>query len=268
MLQDSIRYIFPIFMIAFLLEAILIGHNHKLSLSWKESLSSFDIAIGNRMMQLAFRAGIIAVYSLAWQHRMITITQLQWWSVPLLFLGIEFCYCWHHRFAHQIRWLWATHAVHHSTQHFNFSAAYRLGWTGWLSGNYLFFLPLCWLGFDPITVVTGLALNLMYQFWIHTELISKLVWLEWILNTPSHHRVHHASNAEYINCNYGGVLIVFDRLFGTYADEHPNLPLTYGLTHPLRSHNPVIIALHEWCRMFQDLITAQTWRDRLRALFS
>lgn len=264
MLHNSLSYIYPIFIVAFLFEAILICHSHKSSFSWQESLSSLGIALGNRIIKVAFGGGIVAVYSLAWQHRILTISVSQWWSVLLLFLGIEFFYYWHHRAAHQIRWLWATHAVHHSPQYFNLSAAYRLGWTGWLSGNYLFFLPLCWLGFEPIAITTGLALNLIYQFWIHTELIPQLGWLEWVLNTPSHHRVHHASNPEYIDRNYGGVLIVFDRLLGTYAEERRHLPLNYGLTHPLQSHNPVTIAFHEWNRLFWELITAKTWCARFR----
>jgi sterol desaturase/sphingolipid hydroxylase (fatty acid hydroxylase superfamily) len=152
--------------------------------------------------------------------------------------------------------------VHHSANNFNLSAAFRLGWTGWLSGNFLFFAPLCWLGFHPIAIAVSLGINLLYQFWIHTELIPKLGWLEWIFNTPSHHRVHHAANPEYIDRNYGGILIVFDRLFGTFTAEHSGRPLIYGLTHPLRLHNPVKIAFHEWSRLLQDLKGAKTWRDR------
>jgi sterol desaturase/sphingolipid hydroxylase (fatty acid hydroxylase superfamily) len=195
-----------------------------------------------------------------------TVSLNQGWTILLLFLGTEFFYYWHHRFAHEVRWLWATHAVHHSAKHFNLSAAYRLGWTGWLSGNFLFFIPLCWLGFHPIAVAASLSINLMYQFWIHTELIPKLGWLEWVFNTPSHHRVHHAANPEYVDRNYGGVLIIFDRLFGTFTVESPDRLLTYGLTHPLRSYNPVKIVFHEWSRLFQDLRVARTWRDRCQVM--
>jgi sterol desaturase/sphingolipid hydroxylase (fatty acid hydroxylase superfamily) len=200
--------------------------------------------------------------ALIWQHRILTIPLDQWWAILLLFLGIEFCYYWYHRAAHEIRWLWATHAVHHSARHLNLSAAYRLGWTGWLSGNFLFFLPLCWLGFHPITVTLGLAVNLTYQFWVHTELIPKLGWVEGVFNTPSHHRVHHAANPEYIDRNYGGVLIIFDRWFGTFTAERSDLRPIYGLTHPLRSYNPMTIVLYEWHRLFQDLSKARSWRDR------
>ena len=128
-------------------------------------------------------------------------------------------------------------------------------------------MPLSWLGFPPTAITIGLALNLFYQFWIHTELVPKLGVLEWVMNTPSHHRVHHASNSEYIDRNYGGVLIIFDRLFGTFAEENPDSKLIYGLTDPIRSANPLKIVLHEWTRIFSDLASVKNWRDRFRVMF-
>jgi len=116
-------------------------------------------------------------------------------------------------------------------------------------------------------VLIGLKLNLLYQFWIHTELIPKLGCLEWILNTPSHHRVHHASNSEYVDRNFGGVLIIFDRLFGTFTSERADLHPRYGLTHAFESYNPVRVAFHEWNRLVRDLIVANTWRDRFRNIW-
>lgn len=264
MLHSTIYHAYPIFLSIILLEASLIQYSHRSTFSWKESLSSLGVLIGHRISNTVFGALPIVVFSFAWQHRLWTIPLDQGWGILLLFIGTEFCYYWHHRAAHKIRWLWATHAVHHSAQHLNLSAAFRLGWTGWLSGNFLFFIPLCWLGFHPLAVTTTLGLNLVYQFWIHTELIPKLGWLEWVLNTPSHHRVHHASNPGYIDRNYGGVLIIFDRWFGTFTSEQADRKPIYGLTHPLRSHNPATIALHEWQRLFQDLRCAKTWSARYR----
>ncbi len=258
---------YPIFLVMILLEAVLILHSRKLTFSWKESLTSLGIAIGHRITSSIFGIIPIAFYSFGWQHRLLTIPLNHWWDILLLFLAIEFFYYWYHRAAHEVRWLWATHVVHHSAKQLNLSAAYRLGWTGWLSGNFLFFMPLCWLGFHPMAVTTGLALNLMYQFWIHTELIPKLGWLEWVLNTPSHHRVHHASNPEYIDRNYGGVLIIFDRLFGTFTSEQPDCRPIYGLTHQIRFYNPLTITFHEWSRLFQELMAAKTWRDRYWVIF-
>jgi hypothetical protein len=130
-----------------------------------------------------------------------------------------------------------------------------------------FFLPLVWLGFSPLAVLGAVALNLLYQFWIHAAWIPKLWWpIEWLLNTPSHHRVHHASNAEYLDCNYGGVLIVFDRVFGTCVEERADIAPRYGLTTPLLSYNPLRIDLHEWINLGRDLIALPSWRARCRSL--
>jgi sterol desaturase/sphingolipid hydroxylase (fatty acid hydroxylase superfamily) len=260
--HNLIYLTFPILLVMILLEVMLIQQSRKSTFSWKESLTSLGVAIGHQVTNIVFGVIPITVYSFVWQHRLFTVPLNQAWAIPLLFLGIEFFYYWHHRAAHEIRWLWATHAVHHSARYLNLSAAYRLGWTGWLSGNFLFFIPLCWLGFHPIAIATGLGLNLIYQFWIHTELIPKLGFLEWVFNTPSHHRVHHASNPEYVDRNYGGILIIFDRLFGTFRAEQLDRPPIYGLTHPFQSYNPITVAFYEWNRLFQNLITAKSWRDR------
>ena len=249
-----------------MLEAILIHRSRRSTLSWQESLASLGVMIGHQISKIIFGMIPIGVYSFIWEHRLWTVSLNRGWAILLLFVGIEFCYYWYHRFAHQIPWLWATHVVHHSTNQFNLSAAYRLGWTGWLSGYFLFFAPLSWVGLHPVAITVSLSVNLLYQFWIHTELVPKLGWLEWILNTPSHHRVHHAANPEYVGRNYGGVLIIFDRIFGTFTVEHPNRTLIYGLTYPLQSHNPVKIAFHGWSRLFQELKVAKTWYARCRVL--
>ena len=204
---------------------------------------------------------------MAWQHRLTTIPLNGFASFAVLFLGQEFCYYWFHRAAHRVRWFWATHAVHHSPNEFNLGIAYRFGWTGRLAGNAMFFVPMIWLGFPPPAVFAALALNLLYQFWLHTEWVPKLGWLEYVLNTPSHHRVHHASNADYVDKNYGGVLIVFDRLFGTFAAERRDLPCRYGLVTPLISHNPIRIAFHEWLKMAKDLQGVRTGREAIGYLF-
>jgi sterol desaturase/sphingolipid hydroxylase (fatty acid hydroxylase superfamily) len=249
------------------LEILFLHLSRKRGYAWRESLASLGIGVGHAFSNSLTAVLTIGLFELVWNHRLWTIPLNQIWSFILLFLGLEFCYYWHHRAAHQVRWLWATHAVHHSAEHLNLSAAYRLGWTGWLSGNFLFFLPLCWLGFHPIAVAIGMALNLFYQFWIHTELIPKLGPLEWILNTPSHHRVHHASNSAYIDRNYGGVLILFDRLFGTLVVEQSSDPPVYGLTCPIRSYNPLKIVFGEWQRLFRALYKAKTWGQRWQVAF-
>jgi sterol desaturase/sphingolipid hydroxylase (fatty acid hydroxylase superfamily) len=202
-----------------------------------------------------------------WQHRFYTMPLNHLWPWIVLFFGQEFCYYWMHRADHRVRWFWATHSVHHSPETLNLSAAYRLGWTARLSLAPVFFAPLVLAGF-PVTLVGGvLAANLFYQFWLHATWLPRLGPLEWFLNTPSHHRVHHASNPEYLDANFGGVLIVFDRLFGTFVAERPEVVIRYGLVEPVRSYNPLVIGLHEWRAIIREVLAARSLRSGLRALF-
>ncbi len=203
----------------------------------------------------------------AYNHRLFDFDPFTPQTIAALFVATEFVYYWHHRASHRIRWMWATHAVHHSTTKLNFTAAIRLGWTGNISGNFLFFALLAWIGFHPIAIVAMLGLNLLYQFFIHTELVPRLGPLEWVLNTPAHHRVHHASNEACLDKNFGGVLIVFDRLFGTFAEKPADEPLRYGLVNGVVSHNPIRIALGEWLAMLRDMRRAPSLREKLRVLF-
>lgn len=204
---------------------------------------------------------------LAAEHRLFTIEMNTIAAFLLLFVGQEFFYYWFHRAAHRVRWFWANHAVHHSPNQLNLSAAYRLGWTGKLAPAALFFTPLVWLGFDARLVLAVLSINLLYQFWIHATWIPKLGWLEYVLNTPSAHRVHHASNLDYLDANYGGVLIVFDRLFGTYVPERDDQPCVYGLVKPMRSYNPLRVEFDQWLSLLRDVRGAATWRDALGYLW-
>lgn len=231
-----------------------------------------DIA-GRRVTDVvAASVGLVfAVPLLAWvhEHRLFDVSLDDPWAFAVLFFGVEFCYYWHHRASHRVRWFWATHAVHHSPNALTLATAMRLGWTGRISGSALFFAPLVWLGFPPLAVALAVAVNLLYQFWLHTTWIPRLhPWFEWWFNTPSHHRVHHGSNPEYLDCNYGGVLIVFDRCFGSFVAERDDLATRYGLTTPLRSYNPLRIAFHEWIHLASDLLRARTGRDLWRALFA
>src|SRR5262249_11998719 len=137
-----------------------------------------------------------------WEHRLATQSLADPGSLLLLFVGLEFFYYWYHRASHTVRWLWASHSVHHSPNQFNLAAAYRLGWVATFSRTSIFFSPLVWLGFEPMIVLTALFLNLLYQFWLHADWIPRLGWLEYVLNTPSSHRVHHARNPDYLDANF------------------------------------------------------------------
>ena len=233
-----------------------------------ETLASLGVAIGNIAMKI-LTGGLVAVpFMFAYQHRIFDIPVDHWWSLALLFLGVEFFYYWFHRASHRIRWFWATHAVHHSATRFNLSAAIRLGWTGQLSGAFLFFLPLAWLGFHPVAIVATLGLGLIYQFFLHTNLDVSLGPLEYVLNTPRHHRVHHASNEACLDRNYGSVLIIFDRLLGTYAAAPENEELKYGLKGREPSNNPLRIALGEWDHLLHDVRNAKGLANKFKVLWS
>jgi sterol desaturase/sphingolipid hydroxylase (fatty acid hydroxylase superfamily) len=211
---------------------------HRETHDWRESAATLGVAVGQNLIR-AIEAGIVAIpFAFVYQHRLFDFSAASAPALLGLFLGSEFLYYWQHRASHRIRWMWATHRVHHSPTKFNLTAAIRLGWTGNISGNFLFFLPLVCIGFHPFAVVTMLGINLTYQFFIHTELAPRLGPLEFVLNTPAHHRVHHASNVPCLDKNYGGTLIIFDRLFGTFAQAPADEPLRYGLVGGKRSFNP------------------------------
>jgi sterol desaturase/sphingolipid hydroxylase (fatty acid hydroxylase superfamily) len=234
---------------------------------WRAFWASMAVWAGRRACEALGLSLAAPLFVWAHAHRLQTVALDTAWAVGLLFVGQEFCYYWFHRASHRMRWFWATHAVHHSPNELTLAASLRLGWTGKLTGATVFYVPLVWLGFAPQAVVATLALNLLYQFWLHATWIPKLGPLEWVLNTPSHHRVHHGSNPEYLDCNYGGVLIVFDRLFGSFVEEKASVPVRYGLTEPLHSHNPLRIALNEWLKLARELRGVRSLRAGLRLVF-
>ncbi|GAC1446896.1 MAG: hypothetical protein NVSMB56_09980 [Pyrinomonadaceae bacterium] len=185
------------------------------------------------------------------------------WAWALVFLLDDFLYYWFHRFSHEVRFFWNFHVVHHSSEHYNFSVAVR---QSWFSGilHWIFYAPLALLGFAPWMMVTAHAFNIIYQFWIHTRYVGKIGILEYVLNTPSHHRVHHGVNNEYLDKNYAGVLIVWDKLFGTFTPE--TKPAKYGIIKPLASRNLLWINCHAWVEMFAAMRTRRALRAKLKCM--
>ncbi len=234
---------------------------------WRASLASLGIAAGHIAIRPIAAIVIATVYTRTHQAALLPMRVDDWRVWTAGFFAVEFSYYWFHRWNHLVNWLWATHAVHHSASEMTLPAAVRLGWTSIISGGWMMFVPLVLLGFPALVVTALLAGNLLYQYGLHTEAVGKLGWLENVLNTPSHHRAHHASDAAYIDCNFGGVLIVFDRLFGTYRIEPDAGGLTYGLVKPVPGYNPIRIAFAQWRVMGVGLAAAQTWRERATALF-
>jgi sterol desaturase/sphingolipid hydroxylase (fatty acid hydroxylase superfamily) len=242
----------------------------KLKRSYKgaEVAASFGVYVGTVLSKFLTGTLLFAIFNWFHQFAVYEITMTSVWSWVGLFFGMEFFYYWMHRASHGIRWIWASHGVHHTASQINFPASFRLAWTGVIAGIPFFFLPLVLIGYSPVAVFGMLAANLTFQFVLHTELIGKL-WapIEYIFNTPSHHRVHHASNAEYLDKNHGGVLIIFDRLFGTYQEEEDHIAIRYGLTVPINSNNPFKIALGGTWDVLKGFGSARTFKDRMMHLF-
>ncbi|MBK6460157.1 MAG: sterol desaturase family protein [Myxococcales bacterium] len=228
----------------------------------KDTFASLGMGVGSLFFAGAIQLGVFLLAERLWAHRLVDLgTGALGWTVALL--GWEFSFYWHHRWSHEVRILWASHVNHHSSLHYNLSTALRQEWTPFT--NLVLLPPWALLGVRPTMLVFAGGLNLIYQFFLHTEVVGKLPWpLEYVLNTPSHHRVHHASNGRYLDKNYGGVLIVFDRLFGTFAEEEE--PCVYGLTTNITSKNPLVIASHEYVAIFRQVLRARSLGGALRVL--
>jgi sterol desaturase/sphingolipid hydroxylase (fatty acid hydroxylase superfamily) len=261
-------FFLPLIMLAIFIEPYFYKRQFKKSYPWRDSATSLGVGVGHQLTGIVNRLLIQGVMaSFIWKYRIYTMPD-EWWIYLALFIGLEFFYYWYHRASHEIFLLWATHSTHHSPNELTLSAAYRLGWMTFLSFSWVFFLPLVFFGFSPIPVFTMLSINLMYQFWLHTRLIGRLGFLEGIINTPSAHRVHHASNPIYLDKNYGGILILFDRLFGTYAKEEREIEIIYGLTHPNYSRNPFEVVFRVWRELVLKLINTPGLKSKLRIIFS
>jgi sterol desaturase/sphingolipid hydroxylase (fatty acid hydroxylase superfamily) len=258
--------LFPVFLTMIALEAIYGHFTGRARFGGKDTVACLAMTVGNIATGLLLASFVTAAYYLASRIALFHIP-FTWWGLVLCFFAEDLAYYWFHRTAHNQRWFWASHVVHHSSQFYNLSTALRQTWTGNLSLSFAFWLPLMIVGFPPAMVVMFSGYSLIYQFFIHTEAVGRLGPLEWVLNTPSHHRVHHAVNPRYLDRNFGGVLIVWDRLFGSFAQETAADPPRYGIVHQLDTFNPLSIAFQEWLAILSDLRTARTWRERSLYLF-
>ncbi len=234
----------------------------------RDTLANVAVSVGSIFFWGTFSGILLGVVAIAYQHR-LTDVPFTGWSFLLAFVLEDLRYYWWHRIGHRSRWFWASHVVHHSSQHFNLSTNLRQSWTSQFSGLILMNVPLAYIGFNPALVGLAFAVNLLYQFWIHTEAVDRMPpWFEWLLNTPSHHRVHHASNPRYLDANYAGVFMIWDRLFGSFVAEQDDEPARYGLVQNLGTFTPIRIALHEYVGIARDLLqNGLTPVQRLRYLF-
>ncbi|QYE36228.1 sterol desaturase family protein [Polymorphobacter sp. PAMC 29334] len=259
---DPIEMATPAFIVLVLIEMLAIRFGARGDYDWRDTFTSLTMGLGSTMAAVVFGATIVATYTAA-SHWHLFAIPVTWWAGVLCFVLDDLLYYAFHRSAHRVRWFWASHVIHHSSQHYNLTTALRQTWTGFLSLSFAFRLPLLLIGFDVRLVLFVAAINLIYQFWVHTESVRRLPFgLEYVLNSPSHHRVHHGSNPRYLDRNYAGVFIVWDRMFGTFEAEHDDEPVRYGLVHNIATFNPLRTATHEWIAIARDLRAAKTWRGR------
>lgn len=268
-----IPYFIPIAVIFIGLEIYISIKEREALYHFKDSAATAAVGIGAVLLQLLTKAGTLAFFFLFYElgsplREAMGYEALGWsaavWAAAIL--CDDFCFYWHHRFSHRVRVLWAAHVVHHSSEYFNLGTAFRNGWV------IFFYKPIFWiwmpfLGFHPVMVLTAMAINSSYQFWLHTRKIPSLGLVEKLFNTPQLHQIHHSQNPEYIDKNFGGILILWDRLFGTY---HPGIPggkLQFGVTHPPHSFHPLKIVTHEYESLWKDLKRCPDWKGRWKLLF-
>ena len=229
----------------------------------RDTAASLAMGIVSLGFVTLINAGVYALARGAYAHRLFVIDHaLLEWALALVLW--DFAYYWHHRFEHEIRLFWASHVAHHSSEKYNLSTALRQPWTPFLS--LVLFPPIAFLAVRPELILMSGGFNLIYQFWVHTEVIRKMPpAFEWLLNTPSHHRVHHGSNPTYLDKNYGGIFIVWDRLFGSFTEERE--PVAYGLTKNITSYNPLVIASHEYRDIARDVLQARSLGEAWKRVF-
>ncbi|MFC7066464.1 sterol desaturase family protein [Brucella rhizosphaerae] len=262
---DVTRVAIPLYVLGILIELVAIRYwKRKGEFETRDALTSLLMGAGNVAAGLLL--GFVSVVALlwVWQFRFFDLG-LHWWVFVVAFIFDDLRYYCYHRIAHRVRWVWAEHVNHHSSQHYNLTTALRQSWTGQMTGMFVLQVPLVLLGFHPAVIAFVYGFNLIYQFWIHTEAIGKLPRpIEYIFNTPSHHRVHHATNPRYLDANYAGTLIIWDRMFGTFVEELPEDMPRYGIVKNVGTFNPVRVAFHEWFGMLKDVFSpGLTLRQRL-----
>jgi sterol desaturase/sphingolipid hydroxylase (fatty acid hydroxylase superfamily) len=263
---EVLYYAVPFFVLLLLVEALTYRHLRSDGLvgyELQDTRTSLLMGTGNVVVNVLWKLAVVAVYAALYELTPLRLDAGDWWVWVLLFLLDDLAYYWFHRVSHESRVFWASHVVHHSSRHYNLSTALR---QTWVPMTYLpFWLPLPLLGFEPWMVLLAQSWSLIYQFGLHTERIGKLPRpLEAVLNTPSHHRVHHGANEQYLDRNYGGILVIWDRLFGSFEPEGERV--RYGLTKNLATFNPVRVAFHEYAALGRDLRAARSWRARWNVL--
>ena len=265
--MNYVLYAIPFFFLLIALELVADRWRGLSTYRLSDSLNSLSAGVLSQASGLLTKGFGLVFYLLAWEHiALFELSADAWWVWVFAFVLYDFCYYWAHRIGHERNVFWAAHVVHHQSEDYNLTTALRQTSTGFILG-WIFFLPMALLGIPPLVLLTVGALNLLYQFWVHTRHVPKLGWLEWIFITPSNHRVHHAQNPIYMDRNYGGVFIIWDRLLGTFQEELDEEPVVFGVTTPLASWNPLWANLHFYAQLWRDALHASSWWDKLRIWF-
>ncbi len=259
--QSYIALSIPVFFVLIIAE-IVVSRRRGLTV-YRTDDALIDLACGigsqawNALIKVGLAFGFIYIFD---NYRIASLPSDSVWTWVASFVLVDFAYYWWHRWSHEINWLWAAHIVHHQSEDYNLAVALRQAWFTSITAT-PFYLPLALLGFHLGVIATTITFSTLYQFWIHTQLIDRMGPFELLFNAPMHHRVHHAINPQYLDKNYAAILIVWDRLFGTYIAEKE--PVVYGLVKPLHSFNPIWVNFHHWVALFKIAGQTQHWRDKI-----
>jgi sterol desaturase/sphingolipid hydroxylase (fatty acid hydroxylase superfamily) len=256
----------PIYIIVIGLELILSSFKKIKAYTWRDTIENIYLMLLNMGLDVLFRLITLYILTFFYHHRLANAPENVYAYWILLFLFEDFMYYWLHRIDHYCRFFWAVHVTHHSSEQFNFTVGFRSSVFQPLY-RFLYFVPIAWMGFMPLDILFIYSATQIWGILVHTRLIGNLGILEHILVTPSHHRVHHASNAIYLDRNMGMALIIWDKMFGTFQKELPEPEITYGLTKNLDSHHPLHVVFHEWKNIIKDVKKYKSWKHKFMAVF-
>ncbi len=265
-LHDPVVFAIPVFAVFIAIELVSLrfldddGAPGGAGYELRDTRTNLIMGFGSLLVNGAARVAALVGYAALYVLTPLRLDAHRWYTWVITLLVVDLVWYSYHRASHRVRLMWAAHQAHHNSRRFNLSTAVRQKWNPWF--ELLFWVPLPLLGIPPWLIFTAFSVNLIFQFFVHTERVDRLPrWAEFVFNTPSHHRVHHASDADYLDKNYGGILIVWDRLFGSYAEE-THRP-TYGLTTNIDSFNPFRLQYHEYAAIVRDVRRSGSWRERL-----
>src|SRR3990167_749133 len=265
--MDFILYAVPFFFVLIAIELLADRWRGVSNYRVADAINSISTGLLSTTTGLLTKGVGLVTYAFALEHlALFELAADHVWVWVFAFVLYDFCYYWLHRLGHERNILWAAHSVHHQSEDYNLSTALRQTSTGFLL-SWIFYLPMAVLGVPLLVFISVAALNLLYQFWVHTKHIPKLGWFEWFFVTPSNHRAHHAQNALYMDRNYGGVFIIWDRLFGSFQEEDDNEPVIFGVTTPLASWNPLWANVQFYAQLWDDARRAESTWDKLRIWF-